>query len=341
MKALVTGGAGFIGSHLAASLCGRGDQVTVFDNFSSGKLENIEGLDLTLIEGDLLDRLAIADAVRGMDIVFHQAALCSVSKSMADPVMTLEINAGGTLQLLEACRLAGVRRVVMASSSAVYGNSEAQVKSEDMATDPLSPYALSKLIDEYYCRMYWDVYGLETVALRYFNVFGPRQDPASEYSAVIPRFLKAMLGEGEPHIYGDGSQSRDFTFVADVVNANILAAFSPMAAGQVMNIACGKRCSLIELLDKLDHILDRDTRPVNEAMRPGDVMHSQACIEKARRLIGFSPGVSLDTGLRDTAAWYIDYIKGGKLRADNAVSRIDRSTAVSPAPNANVSNGAG
>jgi len=313
MKVLVTGGAGFIGSHLVTSLCARGDDVTVFDNFSCGKPENIDGLDLTIIEGDLRDSDRLVQAARGMEVVFHQAAQCSVPRSMADPVMTMDVNAVGTLKLLEACRRGGVRRVVMASSSSVYGDALAFRASEDMKTEPLSPYALSKLIAEHYCRMYWAVYGLETVALRYFNVFGPRQDPDSEYAAVIPRFLKALLEGDRPHVYGDGSQTRDFTFVTDVVNANILAAFSQRAAGQVMNIACGKRRSLLVLLRKLEEILDCRARPVFEPRRSGDILHSQACIDRAARLIGFTPGVSFDSGMRETAQWFAEQLAQNSL----------------------------
>lgn len=304
MNYLITGGAGFIGSHIAAYLCSQGQKVRVLDNFSSGKPENLSGLDLTVIEGDIRDPGCVAAAVQGIDTIFHQAALCSVAHSMIDPVLTHDINVTGTLNMLEAARKAGVRRFVMASSSAVYGDSEVFPKNESMPTDPMSPYAVSKLICEHYCQLYYKAYGLDTVALRYFNVFGPRQNPDSEYSAVIPLFVRAMVQGEAPHIYGDGTQSRDFTYVNDVVQANIAAATSSDARGQVMNIACGNRWSLLDLLSRLENHIDCNADPVFEVAREGDVKHSQACIQKAKKLIAFAPEVDFDEGLRRTVDWF-------------------------------------
>jgi UDP-glucose 4-epimerase len=306
MKCLVTGGAGFIGSHLAAQLAANGEEVVVLDNFCTGKSSNLAGLDVKVIEGDLRDRLCVEQAVRGVDTVFHQAALCSVARSIRDPVATHEVNITGTLLLLEACRKAGVRRVVFASSSSVYGDTEVLPKHELLPPAPLSPYAISKLTGEYYCQVYWKVFRLETVALRYFNVFGPRQQPDSDYAAVIPRFVSALVHGRSPEIYGDGSQTRDFTYVGNVVQANIAAATSTKAPGQVMNIACGGRWSLIELLNRLKMMLGSDTAPVFHPWRSGDVRHSQASIEKAEMLLGFAPLVDFAHGLRTTVDWHIN-----------------------------------
>lgn len=304
MTYLVTGGAGFIGSHIASYLCSQGESVRVLDNFSSGKYENLTGLDVDIIEGDIRDVACVNAAVAGVDTIFHQAALCSVAYSMINPVLTHDVNVTGTVNLLEAARKADVRRFVMASSSAVYGDSEIFPKHEDMATEPLSPYAVSKLICEHYCQLYYRVYGLDTVALRYFNVFGPRQNPDSEYSAVIPRFVRAMVNGTPPCIYGDGSQSRDFTYVNDIVSANIAAATSSDARGQVMNIACGNRWSLLDLINRLADHITCEADPVFETARPGDVKHSQASIEKAQKLIAFAPEVDFDEGLRRTVDWF-------------------------------------
>jgi UDP-glucose 4-epimerase len=305
MKFLVTGGAGFIGSHLAAHMAASGkDEVVVFDNFSTGDRSNLQNVNATIVEGDLRDKDAVAQAVQGVDTVFHHAALCSVAKSMEDPVTTHDVNTTGTLNLLEACRQAGVRRFVFASSSSVYGDSEVMPKHEGLQTAPLSPYAISKLVGEHYCQVYWKAFGLETVALRYFNVFGPRQYPNSEYAAVIPRFLSAILQGRVPEIYGDGSQTRDFTYVENIVQANMMAAQSANAPGQIMNIACGGRWSLNELLDRIKTILNCEFKPVLHPWRVGDVRHSQASIEHAQQLLGFSPRVDFTEGLRATVAWY-------------------------------------
>lgn len=314
MNYLVTGGAGFIGSHIASYLCTVGN-VRILDNFSTGKHENIADLPVTVIDGDIRDADTVAQAMEGIDTVFHQAAVCSVTKSMNDPQTTLDVNVTGTLRLLDAARKAGVRRFVMASSSSVYGDSEAFPKHEDMPTAPISPYAVSKLVCELYCQLYWRTFGLETVALRYFNVFGPRQDPYSEYSAVIPRFVQSMVEGQSPHIYGDGSQSRDFTFINDVVQANIAAASSSLARGQIMNVACGNRISLLDLISNLESILKSKARPIFENARPGDVKHSQASIDKASRLIAFKPEFTLDQGLRQTVAWFVSANQAPALKA--------------------------
>lgn len=305
MKYLVTGGGGFIGSHLTAALAASGkDEVVVFDNFSTGNRTNLKDIRCTIVEGDLRNPAALDEAVKGVDAVFHHAALCSVAKSMEDPVTTHDVNATGTLNLLEACRKAGVRRVVFASSSSVYGDSEALPKQENHPVAPLSPYAVSKLIGEHYCQLYWKTFGLETVALRYFNVFGPRQYPNSEYAAVIPRFVSAILQGRTPEVYGDGSQTRDFTYVGDIVQANLAAASSKDASGQIMNIACGGRFSLLDLLDNLRKMTNIDVKPILHPWRAGDVRHSQASIERAKEVLNFAPRVGFSEGLRETVAWY-------------------------------------
>lgn len=314
MTYLVTGGAGFIGSHIAAYLCSQGGEVRVLDNLSSGKRQNLDGLPVEFIHGDIRDSACVAAAVKGVDTIFHHAALCSVTRSMADPASTHDVNVTGTLTMLDAAKNAGVRRFVMASSSSVYGDTEEFPIHEGMKTDPLSPYAVSKLICEFYCQLYWKAYGLDTVVLRYFNVFGPRQDPDSEYSAVIPRFVQAMVHGVSPHIYGDGLQSRDFTYVNDVVQANMAAATSAYAPGQVMNIACGSRWSLLELLNNLETIIKCRSHPVFETARLGDVKHSQACIEKAKELMAFVPETEFDDGLRRTVDWFASQDHSRRIR---------------------------
>ncbi len=318
MKCLVTGGGGFIGSHLSTFLAARGDEVIVLDNFSTGKRENLHGLKVRLIEGDIRDFACVTEAVQGVDTVFHQAALCSVARSVEDPRSTHEVNTTGTLNVFEASRKAGVRRVVFASSSSVYGDSASLPKEESMPTAPLSPYAISKLVGEHYAAVYWRLFGLETVGLRYFNVFGPRQDPNSEYAAVIPKFLHGILNHEEVRVHGDGSQSRDFTYVENVVQANVAAASftggasvgasdaAYGAAGQVLNIACGERWTLLELLNRLESTLQQDASVVFGERRVGDVKHSQASIEKARRLLGYAPAVDFEEGIKRTVAWFME-----------------------------------
>ncbi|MHC5034607.1 MAG: SDR family oxidoreductase [Planctomycetota bacterium] len=299
---LVTGGAGFIGSHIVDALLAEGHRVRVLDNFATGRRENLAHVmdKIELIEGDVRDQEAVHRAVQGAEYVLHQAALPSVPRSIKDPLATHEVNATGTLNILLAARESGVKRVVYASSSSVYGDTPELPKREDMTPRPKSPYAVSKLAGEHYCQAFWEAYGLETVCLRYFNVFGPRQAPDSPYAAVIPLFISALLNGGRPRIYGDGEQTRDFTFVANVVQANLLAATAPEAAGAVCNVACGKRTSLLALLTMLGELVDKTPDPVCEDPRPGDVRHSLASIEQAGHSLGYEPRETLQDGLRRT-----------------------------------------
>ena len=303
---LVTGGAGFIGSHISERLARSGHRVRVLDDFSSGKEENLQSMggEVELFRGDIRDMEILKRAVEGADVVFHEAALGSVPRSVADPLTTHEVNITGTLNVLVAARDAGVRRVVYASSSSVYGETPVLPKSEGMQPQPLSPYALSKLAGECYISVFHHVYGLEAVSLRYFNIFGPRQDPESQYAAVIPKFVTALLDGNRPTVYGDGFQSRDFTYVENVVEANLLAAEAPEIAGRAFNVACGGRYTLLELLGKLKEIIGTDTEPMHEAMRAGDVRDSQASIEAAQNALGYRVAVDFDEGLRRTVDWY-------------------------------------
>lgn len=305
-KYLVTGGAGFIGSNIVRALLCRGQRVRVLDNFATGRRANLAGLEreIELAEGDIRDLEAVRRGMVGVDCVIHQAALPSVARSLQDPLATHQSNATGTLQVLVAARDAGVQRVVYASSSSVYGDSPKLPKVEDMPPQPLSPYAVSKLAGEQYCAVFAQLYGLETVCLRYFNAFGPRQDPTSEYAAVVPRFITAMLRGERPTIYGDGTQSRDFTFVANTVDATLLAAEAPGVAGQCFNIACGRRYTLLELVAVLNAILGTRLEPHFTDPRSGDVKHSLADISKAQRGLGYSPQVSFEEGLRRTVEWF-------------------------------------
>jgi UDP-glucose 4-epimerase len=308
MTVLVTGGAGFIGSNLVRRLAALAGSVRVLDDLSTGSRRNLDGVlgpDVTLLPGDLRDRAAVEAAVAGVDIVFHLAALPSVARSVADPFTSHAVNVDGTLNLLSASLQAGVRRVVYASSSSVYGNTATLPKHEQMPVATLSPYAASKLAGEAYCRAFASVHGLETVSLRFFNVFGPRQDPTSPYSAVIPRFLSSMLSGRPPEVYGDGKQSRDFTFVANAVEACVLAAEAgPEAAGEVLNIGCGGRTSLLELIDMLNKLLGTDIQPSFHPPRQGDVRDSEASIAKAGHVLGYHPLVSVREGLIETARWF-------------------------------------
>lgn len=301
---LVTGGAGFIGSHLVARLVERGDAVRVFDNFSSGKWENLADVRdaVEVIEGDLRDEAAVRRAVRGVDVVYHQAALPSVPRSIADPQASLDINIMGTLNLLQSARDAGCRRLVFASSSSVYGDTPVLPKHERMTPHPLSPYAISKLTGEQLCAVFTRVYGLETVALRYFNVFGPRQDPASPYAAVIPKFLDALASGGTPVIYGDGRQSRDFTYVDNVVAANFAAAAATGVAGDAFNIASGRAVTLLEMLETLAELTGEPLRMRHEPPRLGDIRDSLADISAARATLGYEVRVPFEAGLERTVA---------------------------------------
>lgn len=299
---LVTGGAGFIGSHLVDAVLRQGDRVRVLDNFSTGRRENLAHVmsEIELIEGDIRDAAMVRQAMTDVDYVLHQAALPSVQRSVQDPVLSNEVNVIGTLNVLQAAKEANVRRVVVASSSSVYGDSPTLPKHEAMPTAPKSPYAVSKLAAERYALSFNTVYGLPTVALRYFNVFGPRQDPTSQYSAVIPKFITAMLKGEPPTIYGDGTQSRDFTYVANVVSANLLACEREEAIGQALNIACGERYTLLELHAELQRILGVEIAPVFAEARKGDVKHSLAAIELAIQALGYGPIVGWAEGLRQT-----------------------------------------
>jgi len=303
---LVTGGAGFIGSHLVEALVRRGDRVRVLDNLSTGFRSNLEpfGDAVQLVEADLVDAEAVARAVAGVDCVFHQAALASVPLSVDHPLRTHAACATGTVTLLDAARRAGVRRVVYASSSALYGDRPGSPKRETDLPAPISPYGAAKLAAEYYCGAFSATFAIETVALRYFNVFGPRQDPKNPYAAVIPIFLTAILSGKAPVIFGDGTQSRDFTYVADVAQANLLAADAPDAANRVMNVATGRSITLLELLAGLNEVLGTRIEPAFAPPRPGDIHESTADIALARKLLGYAPGVSLIEGLRRSIDYY-------------------------------------
>jgi nucleoside-diphosphate-sugar epimerase len=313
MVYLITGGCGFIGSNIAEVLVSRGENVRVLDDFSTGSRKNLEFPEaqrIEIIEGNIRDLDTCRAALKGVNVVFHEAALGSVPRSVVDPLTTHEINITGTLNLLVASREALVRRFVFASSSSVYGDKagpgeeEFSPKNEQMNPTPLSPYGVSKFTAEEYCRIFHPLYGLETVSLRYFNVFGPRQSHLSEYAAVIPRFIEALLKGLQPIIYGDGGQSRDFTFVKDVVNANLLAATVPGIGGEVLNVACNRRYSLLDLLGELKAITGSTIKPRFEKPRRGDIRHSMADIGRARRRMGFEPAWSFRQGLEVTVDWY-------------------------------------
>jgi nucleoside-diphosphate-sugar epimerase len=303
---LVTGGAGFIGSNIVDALAGRGDRVRVLDDFSTGRRENLDAKQgVEVVEGDLRDAGAVRRAVAGADGVFHQAALRSVPRSVDDPLSSDQVNVTGTLILLLACRDAKVKRVVYASSSSVYGDDPALPKVETLPTRPISPYAVSKLAAENYCHTFARLYGVETVSLRYFNVFGPRQNPESKYSAVIPRFLAQALA-GEPlEVHGDGEQSRDFTYIDNVVDANLLAMGAPDVSGEAFNVACGTRHSLLAIADAIADFLGRKLVRAHTPPRAGDVRHTLADIGKAERLLGYRPTVDFATGMRRTCEYFV------------------------------------
>jgi nucleoside-diphosphate-sugar epimerase len=297
---LVTGGGGFIGSNLVQALLQRGEFVRVLDNFSTGRRSNLTAFtnDLELVEGDIRNYHVCARAMREIDFVLHQAALPSVPRSIADPITSNDVNVTGTLNLLHAATEARVKRFVFASSSSVYGDTEVSPKHEGLPQAPKSPYAVSKMAGEQYCRVFHAMYGLETVALRYFNVFGPRQDPNSQYSAVIPKFLKALKAGISPTIFGDGSTSRDFTFVANNVHANLLACEAPNVGGKVFNIACGTNYTLNQLVESLNAALGTSIAPKYEAQRAGDIKHSLAGIARAMEELRYVPQVSFEDGLK-------------------------------------------
>jgi UDP-N-acetylglucosamine/UDP-N-acetyl-alpha-D-glucosaminouronate 4-epimerase len=299
---LVTGGAGFIGSHIAEALLDAGESVCIFDNLATGRETNLAALKgrARFIRGDLRDLASVRAAVQGVEVIFHQGALASVPRSIADPIGSLETNVNGTQNVLLAARDYGVRRVVYASSSSVYGNTSMLPKREDMPAHPMSPYAVQKLTGELLCGVFTRIYGLETVALRYFNVFGPRQDPASEYAAVIPRFLTALIEKRRPVVFGEGEQTRDFTYIVNVVQANLLAASSSDAVGYSMNIGCGEQVSLNTVLRLTGELLGTAVDADYREPRPGDVRDSCADISLAQRLLGYKPSVSFHEGLART-----------------------------------------
>ena len=312
---LVTGGAGFIGSHLVEGLLRAGHRVRVLDNFSTGSMRNVqavhqqletEGIAFALetVEGSILALASLAEAMAGIDYVFHQAALPSVAFSLRDPLQSNQVNVEGVLRVLMAAHEAGVKRVMYAGSSSAYGDSPALPKREDQTPNPLSPYAVAKLTGEQYCQVFTRVYGLETVTLRYFNVFGSRQNPDSQYAAVIPAFIKALLQDQPLQVFGDGHQSRDFTPVANVVQGNLLAMTAPQAAGQVINLALGGRTSLLELIAHLERLSQRRAQVTFLTPRAGDVKHSQADITRAKHLLGFETAVDVEEGLARALAYY-------------------------------------
>lgn len=306
---LVTGGAGFIGSNIVKKLISLGHKVRVLDNFATGKRENLfpykNNDNFTAIEGDLRSFHIVREAVKGTDFILHQGALPSVPRSINDPITTNDVNILGTLNILEAAKEFGVKRVVCASSSSVYGNSEVMPKIEDMPVYPLSPYALTKYSQERYCQIYSELYGLETITLRYFNVFGPNQDPSSQYSAVIPKFINLIKNGKQPVIFGDGLQSRDFTYVENNVEANILACYSKQGVGQAFNIACGQSFTLLELVEKINTILGTNIQPILAEERAGDVKHSLAGIEKAKSQLNYTASISFDEGLKRTIEFFV------------------------------------
>ena len=306
-KYLVTGGAGFIGSNIAETLVKRGETVRILDNCSTGNLSNLEKIinQVEFIQGDIRDLSTIHKAVKDIDYILHQAALPSVARSVDDPIIANEINITGTLNLLISARDEKVKRLVYASSSSVYGNSPILPKQEDMTVDPISPYAVTKYTGEQYCKVFFNLYGLETVILRYFNVFGPRQNPDSVYAAVIPIFIHSFLEKKSPFVFGDGEQSRDFTFIEDVVDANIMACYADAIAGETFNIACGRCISLNELISNIKELLNSDINVTYTQERKGDVRHSLADITKAKSLLKYEPKVDLREGLLRT----IEYMK--------------------------------
>jgi UDP-glucose 4-epimerase len=303
---LVTGGAGFIGSHVVDALVARGDRVRVLDNLFSGRNANLAAVQqkIEFIQGDVTDAAAVNAAVSGCDLVFHEAAIASVPRSVDDPIPTHYVDATGTLMVLDAARRAGVRRVVYAASSSAYGDQPSPQKAETDLPAPISPYAAAKLAGELYCHAFWRCYGLETVALRYFNVFGPRQDPRGQYAPVIPIFIQSLLAGRQPTIYGDGRQTRDFTFVANVVQANLLAAQAKEVAGRVFNIGNGQAINLLELVAALNRILGTSIEPLFQPARVGDVRDTLADISLARSVLGYEPRTDLDGCLRETVAFY-------------------------------------
>ena len=311
MKYLITGGAGFIGSHIVEELLKQDQTVRVLDNFSTGRRENLKDFvnDIELIEGDIRSLSTVYRAVDDVDFILHQAALPSVPRSISDPVTTNEVNITGTLHVLIAARDRGVKRVVFASSSSVYGNDPRQPKHEDMRPRPMSPYAISKLAGEVYCSVFTQLYNLDTVILRYFNIFGPRQDPNSQYSAVIPKFIELMSNNERPTIYGDGTQTRDFTFVENIVAANLKACeVERLPEERIFNCACGNQISILDFVVELNCIFDKDIKPIFAEPRPGDVMHSYADVSRAVHYLRYSPLIEFQEGLKRTCEWFSKHV---------------------------------
>lgn len=308
MKCFVTGGAGFIGSNLVEALLDEGNDVTVIDDLSTGNSSNIKpfGDKVAFIKGSILDFKLLDANLKNCDVVFHQAAIPSVTRSMINPLQTSEVNIQGTINILHASKKNGVKKVIFASSSSVYGDTKELPKKESMPPNPKSPYSLSKLVGEKYCQLFHKVFGLNTVCLRYFNVYGKNQNPDSEYAAVIPKFIKCVLKKERPTIFGDGTQTRDFTFVKDVVKANVLAAKSKINDGKAINIACQKQISINELLNLINKINGTSIKPLYSPPRPGDIKDSLADISLARELLGYKPAYSLEDGLRETISWFSD-----------------------------------
>jgi len=306
MRFLVTGGAGFIGSHIVDALVKNGDKVCVLDDLSSGRRENLEDVidKIEFIEGDIRDKEMVVKAMKGADYCLHQAALRSVPKSLGNPGLYNDVNINGTLNILDAAKNAKVKRVTFASSSSIYGETDRLPEKEDFLPLLISPYALTKLAGEYYCRIFSEIYGLETASLRYFNVFGPRQSLENEYAVVIPKFITCMLRDEEPPVHGDGKQTRDFTYVQNVVQANIKAATAPGIKCEVFNIACGKAYSILDIIKYVNKILKKEIKPKLGPIRPGDVKHTLADITRAKKLIKFDPKVDFEQGLEKAVEYF-------------------------------------
>jgi UDP-glucose 4-epimerase len=306
MNCLVSGGAGFIGSHIVDALVKRGDRVRVLDNLSTGKKENLSSVwdQIEFVQGDIRDKNDLSKAVKDVALVYHPAALRSVPRSVDDPASSNDVNVTGTLQLLMACRVAGVKRVVYSSSSSVYGDNLQYPQVETMRTSPISPYAVSKLAAEHYCAVFAKTFGLETVSLRYFNVFGPRQHPESQYAAVIPKFMESALAEKPLEVHWDGKQSRDFTYIDNVVQANLLAGSARNVSGDFFNIASGKNISLLQVIQHLEQLVGRRLQREHTPARKGDVRKTWADIKKAKKLLRYHPQVDFPEGLRRTWAWF-------------------------------------